>query len=67
MIRAGAYADLVLFDPATVIDGARFQDPKRAPPGIEQVWVNGESMYRWGEGPTGARPGRLLKNRRASA
>ena len=52
---------------ATVIDGATFEDPKRPSPGIEQVWVNGESVYRWGEGPTGARPGRLLKNPRASA
>ncbi|TQF83160.1 D-aminoacylase [Elioraea sp. Yellowstone] len=67
VIRPGAYADLVLFDPATVSDGATFDDPKRPAPGIEQVWVNGECVYRWGEGPTGARPGRLLKNPRASA
>jgi hypothetical protein len=29
--------------------------------------VNGESVYRWGEGVTGARPGVLIKNPRASA
>lgn len=67
VIRPGAYADLVLFDPAVVIDAASFEEPMKPSPGIEQVWVNGESVYRWGEGVTGARPGVLLKNPRASA
>ncbi len=65
VVRPGAFADLVLFDPAVVIDAATFEDPIRPSPGIEQVWVNGETVYRWGEGPTGARPGRLLRNPRA--
>ncbi|MFQ3622494.1 MAG: amidohydrolase family protein, partial [Acetobacteraceae bacterium] len=66
VVRPGAFADLVLFDPAVVIDAATFEDPVRPSPGIEQVWVNGETVYRWGEGPTGARPGRLLRNPRSA-
>ncbi|MDW8444797.1 MAG: amidohydrolase family protein [Acetobacteraceae bacterium] len=65
VIRPGAFADLVLFDPATVIDEATFEEPTRPAAGIEQVWVNGETVYRYGDGPTGARPGRLLKNPKA--
>ena len=64
VIRPGAFADLVLFDPATVIDEATFDQPTRPSSGIEQVWVNGELVFRYGEGPTGARPGRLLRNPR---
>ena len=63
VIRPGAFADLVLFEPATVIDEATFDHPVRPAVGIERVWVNGEEVYRSGNGPTGARPGRLLKNR----
>ncbi len=59
-IAEGAFADLVLFDPATVIDSATFADPKRPAAGIKEVFVNGESV--WAEGrPTGARPGRVLR------
>jgi N-acyl-D-amino-acid deacylase len=59
-IRAGAFADLVLFDPATVIDRATFEDPKVPAAGIERVMVNGRSV--WADGrPTGATPGRVLR------
>jgi N-acyl-D-amino-acid deacylase len=67
VICPGAKANLVLFDLAVVIDAASFEDPMKPSPGIEQVWVNGESVYRWGEGVTGARPGVLIENPRASA
>lgn len=63
VIRPGAKADLVLFDPATVIDRGTFDDPKHAPTGISAVYVNGEATVRDGK-PTAARAGRVL--RRAS-
>ena len=53
-------ADLVLFDPRTVIDRSTFEDPRRLSEGIVLVVVNGEGV--WSEGkPTGAKPGRVLR------
>ncbi len=60
VIRAGAYADLVLFDPATVRDAATYQDPTRPAEGIIETWVNGQSAYAQGSGATASRAGRLL-------
>ena len=59
VIREGAYADLVLFNPATVIDRSTYQKPFDVPTGIEKVFVNGELVWDSGK-PTGARPGRVL-------
>ncbi|MCC7283571.1 MAG: D-aminoacylase [Acetobacteraceae bacterium] len=64
VIRDGAFADLVLFDPETVIDSATFAAPATPAAGIEATWVNGVAVYRQGQGPTGESPGRLI--RRAS-
>jgi N-acyl-D-amino-acid deacylase len=59
VLRKGAFADLVLFNPQTVIDRATFAEPTLLPTGIEKVFVNGEIV--WSEGKaTGARPGRVL-------
>lgn len=59
IIREGAFADLVLFNPDTVIDRATFAEPTQLATGIETVWVNGAIV--WSDGrPTGARPGRVL-------
>ncbi|HET9448218.1 MAG TPA: D-aminoacylase [Steroidobacteraceae bacterium] len=59
VLREGAFADLVLFDPETVLDQATFAQPTVLPRGIEKVFVNGEMV--WSEGKaTGARPGRVL-------
>jgi len=41
ILREGAYADLVLFDPATILDHATFGKPQELPTGIEKVFVNG--------------------------
>jgi N-acyl-D-amino-acid deacylase len=60
ILREGAYADLVLFDPATVIDAATFENPKVPSIGIEEVWLNGVPTFRAGKGATGERPGRLV-------
>ena len=41
MIRAGAFADITVFDPARVRDRATFEEPNQYPEGIEYVLVNG--------------------------
>ena len=62
----GAYADLVLFDPATVVDRATTAAPHALSSGIERVWVNGEVVYEGGAA-TGRRPGRVLRRRGVTA
>jgi len=58
-LHEGAFADLVLFNPATVIDRATFAQPLELSTGIEKVFVNGTLV--WDETkPTGAKPGRVL-------
>jgi N-acyl-D-amino-acid deacylase len=64
-IVAGAYADLVVFDPATVRDQATFQDPHRYAAGIEHVFVNGVRVMAGGE-HTGALPGKVLRRGRTA-
>lgn len=58
-IREGYYADLVLFNPATITDTATFDDPARPAKGIAGVWVNGALSYT-ADGPTNNRAGRFL-------
>jgi N-acyl-D-amino-acid deacylase len=53
-IREGYWADLVLFDPATIIDAATYDEPQTEPDGIRLVVVNGAVAY---ERPDPARPG----------
>ena len=60
MLEAGAAADLVLFDPATVIDRATTAEPHLTSSGIERVWVGGTVVYEGGA-VTGARPGLILR------
>jgi N-acyl-D-amino-acid deacylase len=65
-VAAGASADITVFDPATVIDRATFEEPKVAAAGIEHVFVNGRPV--WSEGkPTGERPGRALRRQKSQA
>jgi N-acyl-D-aspartate/D-glutamate deacylase len=45
LVREGAYADLVLFDPARVRDRATYEDPRRPADGIERVFVNGRQAW----------------------
>jgi N-acyl-D-amino-acid deacylase len=59
LIRRGYAADLVLFDPGSIIDTATFADPIRPATGISHVWVNGVLSYT-AEGPTGNRAGHFL-------
>jgi N-acyl-D-aspartate/D-glutamate deacylase len=58
-IITGAYADLVIFNPATVNDNATYEKPHQYPTGIEHVIVNGVLVLD-PKGLTGARPGRPL-------
>jgi len=59
-LRVANFADLVLFNPDTIIDVADFADPCRAAMGIEKVFTNG--ICTWANRkPTGARPGRPLR------
>jgi N-acyl-D-amino-acid deacylase len=60
VIRKGAFADLVLFDTATVADQATTTDPERPSLGITTVWVNGEVVYDRGRA-TGRYPGRVIR------
>jgi N-acyl-D-amino-acid deacylase len=66
VIRPGAFADLVLFDPLTVRDTATFKTPAVAADGILETWVNGKSTYVYGAGATDAREGRLITRNRPS-
>jgi len=65
VIRPGAYADLVLFDPTTVRDVATYEDPIRPSEGILETWINGQSAFVHGQGATAARAGRLVTRNRA--
>lgn len=62
-IKAGQWADLVLFDPNTVADRATFEDPFQYPVGIDTVLVNGTVVLDEGK-HTNARPGKVLKRAR---
>ena len=60
IVKAGAYADLVLFDPATVKDASTYDAPTKVSEGIIETWVNGRSAYVYGKGATAERAGRLV-------
>ncbi len=58
-LKAGMKADLVLFDPKTVIDRSTFEQPRALATGISRVWVNGGMV--WNGTAVGAEhPGRVL-------
>lgn len=59
-IVAGAVADLVVFDPTTVVDGATFQEPTRPPIGINHVIVAGRPVVVDGRQLDEVRPGQVL-------
>jgi len=60
LLKPGMYADVVVFDPATVADRATFEDPHQLSVGVEEVFVNGVQVLRGGE-HTGAKPGRIVR------
>jgi N-acyl-D-amino-acid deacylase len=60
MLRAGYYADIVVFDPNTISDHATFLKPHQYSTGVKDVFVNGVQVLKDGE-HTGALPGRVVR------
>lgn len=65
IIAPGAHADLVLFDPATVVDRATMQNPNAFSLGIDKVWVNGRLVYQERRS-TGAHAGQVVRATKVS-
>ena len=63
LVRAGAWADLVVFDPAKVTDRATFEEPHRYAEGFRLVLVNGVTVIETDK-HTGARPGQVIRMNR---
>jgi N-acyl-D-amino-acid deacylase len=59
-LRPGYYADVVVFDPATIRDNATFAKPQQLASGVEDVFVNGVQVMSDGK-HTGAKPGRVVR------
>jgi N-acyl-D-amino-acid deacylase len=59
VIREGAFADLVLFNPDSVIDHSTYANPTALSTGIEKVFVNGTLVWDSGKA-TGSRPGSII-------
>jgi N-acyl-D-amino-acid deacylase len=62
-LAPGAFADVVVFDPAAIADRATFEDPHRHATGVRHVLVNGVAVIKDGE-HTGATPGRAVRRAR---
>jgi N-acyl-D-amino-acid deacylase len=60
LLRTGMWADVVIFDPATVRDLATFDNPNQLSQGMDYVLVNGVPVIDEGK-MTGARPGKVLR------
>jgi N-acyl-D-amino-acid deacylase len=58
-LKEGMFADVVVFDPATISDRATFEEPHQYAVGVKHVFVNGVQVVKDGE-HTGAKPGRAL-------
>ena len=58
-LKEGMFADVVVFDPATIADRATFDKPHQYAVGMKDVFVNGVQVLKDGE-HTGAKPGRAL-------
>ncbi|MGH9685225.1 MAG: D-alanyl-D-alanine carboxypeptidase/D-alanyl-D-alanine endopeptidase [Candidatus Acidiferrales bacterium] len=60
LIKTGFYADITIFDPATIIDRATYTDPTQLSEGVDYVFVNGQLEYDHGK-LTAAKAGRPLR------
>jgi N-acyl-D-amino-acid deacylase len=59
-LKRGYYADVVVFDPATIHDNATFEKPKQFASGVDDVFINGVQVLKGGK-HTGAKPGRFVR------
>ncbi|MCH7575801.1 MAG: D-aminoacylase [Candidatus Marinimicrobia bacterium] len=59
-LEVGRFADVVIFDPATISDHATYLEPHQYSTGVSYVWVNGSMVLKKGH-HTGATPGRFVK------
>ena len=59
-LEKGYYADIVVFDPATVSDHATYENPRQYATGVIHVFVNGTQVLKDGE-HTGAKPGQVVR------
>jgi len=60
VLKAGMWADVVVFDPATIKDMATFAEPNQLSQGMDYVLVNGVPVIEQGK-MTGTRPGKVLR------
>ena len=60
LLKPGYFADVVVFDPNTIIDRATYVNPHQYSTGVSDVFVNGTQVLRNGE-HTGAKPGRVVR------
>jgi dihydroorotase/N-acyl-D-amino-acid deacylase len=60
LLRAGMAADVIIFDPTTIIDNATWEQPHQLSTGVRDVWVNGTRVLDNGT-HTGAMPGNFVK------
>jgi N-acyl-D-amino-acid deacylase len=60
LLHEGMYADIVVFDPATIMDRATYERPHQLSVGVRDVLVNGVAVVANGA-PTGAKPGRIVR------
>jgi N-acyl-D-amino-acid deacylase len=65
VLKAGNWADVVVFDPKRVADKASYENPNQFSVGIEAVWVNGVLSYTAAQRTTGQRAGRFVKRAQA--
>ena len=62
LLRRGSYADVVILNPATILDRATYKDSHQLSVGVRDVWVNGVRVLDDGR-HTGATPGRIVEHR----
>jgi dihydroorotase/N-acyl-D-amino-acid deacylase len=60
-VEIGAWADITVFDPDTIIDRATFEDPHQYAEGVHHVFINGQAVL-LDKDMTGVRPGRVLRS-----